>query len=951
MKTPSSFQIGQCWTSEGEPELGIGFVKVLDSISVAIEFPSASQARLYRIKTAPLRRLEFRTGEKIQSKSGQSITIERIEVRDNLTWYIAAGDAVICESELSPKLTLQRPMERFLAGHWDPLKAFSLRRRTLEFYYRHLCSPVRGMIGPRVQLLPHQVYVTQEICRRGLPRALLADEVGLGKTIEAAWIMHRLLATGRIRRVLILVPESLVNQWFVELFRRFNLSFWVPASQTEEVLEEDDISSQERVILSIESVASLFEQGLLKCDDWDLVIVDEAHRVTWSPDPPSAEYNVLQALSAKMTGLLLLTATPEQLGLEGHFSRLHLIDPERFSSLEKFKTEHQAYLRVVGFAERMLSGEKFPPAEMKILKKMLEGIVAPEAIESSLTSRSTVLALIDHYGTGRVYFRNSRSVVELEDCAFPKRRLERHLLPGAKGSRSKDLESKVQGSKVTEANENMLQWLAEFAKSHTQEKSLLICSSAKQVIEWEKRLRDDFALKVVAFHEELSLLARDRNAAYFEDPAGATILLCSEIGGEGRNFQHASHLILADLPEDPDVLEQRIGRLDRIGQASDISIHVPYVAKSYTERLLLWHDEVFHAFSKPPKGAREVYDLYRDELISFREKTTTSAGAQGAKAGTRIGKAGAHAIQDEFLSLLTRAAKSYEDQLTKIEAGRDRLIEMNSFDPVEAPRWVQVLENAERTEELKLYFEDLLDAMGLHSDDLDSESLFVDPGHGQYVSYFPGLPAEGLSFTFSRTKALRRTDLTLMTWDHPMVNETLAQIVGQEFGNVSVAGWSKSQVVIECTFVFQAATTESKWFADEFFPSTPIRIVIEATGKDMTSELDWQTLSKTLSPLNATAAAFVKKLPGERIRGLLNKALSQAQGISNPIKHRSLLRMNTAIDEEIARLKSFQAKNELINELEIQWWNDRRVNLVNAFSGAQVRLDSFLLVVPEQLGS
>jgi ATP-dependent helicase HepA len=926
VKTPPSFQIGQCWTSEGEPELGIGFVKIFDNTSVAIEFPSASQARLYRIKAPPLRRLEFRMGEKVQAKSGEVITIERIEVRDHLIWYVAVNDTEICESELSPKLTLQRPMDRFLAGHWDPFKAFSLRRRTLEFYYRHLNSPARGMIGPRVQLLPHQVYVTQEICSRGLPRALLADEVGLGKTIEAAWIMHRLLATGRIRRVLIIVPESLVNQWFVELFRRFNLSFWVPASQADGLLEVDDISDQERVILSTESVASFFEQGLLKATDWDLVIVDEAHRVTWNKDLPSAEYQVLQALAEKMTGLLLLTATPEQLGLEGHYSRLHLIDPERFPSLEQFETEHGAYLRLVGLAERILSGGKLTATEKKTLKILLEGIVPPEEIESSLTRRSTVLALIDHYGTGRVYFRNSRSVVELEHCAFPKRNLERHP---------------IQGSKVTETNEGMIQWLAGFAKSHTQEKSLLICSSAKQVIEWERRLRDEFALKVVAFHEELSLLARDRNAAYFEDPAGATILLCSEIGGEGRNFQHASHLILADLPEDPDVLEQRIGRLDRIGQASDISIHVPFIAQSHTERLLRFHDEVFQAFSKPPKGAREVYEIYRDELIALREESKFQPST----------KASQKKINDGFLSLLARAQKTYQVQLLKIEAGRDRLIEMNSFDPDLAPKLVQTLEKAESTEELKLYFEDLLDAMGLHSEDLDADSLFVDPGHGQYVSYFPGLPAEGLSFTFSRLKALRRTDLALMTWDHPMVTETLAQIAGQEFGNVSVAGWSRSQVAIECTFVLQAAATESKWFADEFFPSTPIRIVIEATGKDMTSELDWETLSKSLVPLNATAAAFVKKLPGERIRGLLNKALSQAQGVSNPIKFQALSKMNAAIDAEIGRLEAFDAKNEFVSSFDLQWWEERKVNLLKAFSGAQVRLDSFLLVVPEQLGS
>jgi ATP-dependent helicase HepA len=579
---------------------------------------------------------------------------------------------------------------------------------------------------------------------------------------------------------------------------------------------------------------------------------------------------------------LLLTATPEQLGLDGHFSRLHLIDPTRFPTLEKFKKEHANYVKV-----------------------------ARDAVKAS-TDRATALDLIDRHGTGRVYFRNSRSVVEFEGFSFPKRKLMRH--------------------EIKDGKEPMVEWLAEFVKAHPKEKSLLICASAKQVIEWEKRLRDDHALKAVAFHEELSLLARDRNAAYFEDPAGAAILLCSEIGGEGRNFQHASHLILADLPEDPDALEQRIGRLDRIGQASDISIHVPYSVRTNTERLLRWHEEVFHAFESPPKGAHEVHALYREEWASLREKTITKA------------------TDVQFETLIKNAKRDYEKQLEKIEAGRDRLIEINSFDPVEAPKLVAALVEAEKAEELKLYFEDLLDAMGLHSDDLDADSLYVDPGHGQYVSYFPGLPPEGLSFTFSRTKALRRTDLTLMTWDHPMVSETLAQLVGQEFGNVSVAQWSKAAVIIECSFTFEAAAVDSKWYAAEFFPSTSIRVVLEANGRDMTEIFDWQSLSKSLKALTPKVAAMVKTLPGERIRKLLKQAHSQAQTTSSALRQDAYNKMNAAIDVEIERLKSIQAKNKLVSDTEIQWWTDRKTNLMTAFAGAQVRLDSFLLIVPENWG-
>ena len=897
--------------SEGEPELGMGFVRAQDAQSVAIEFPSATQARLYRKKTAPLRRVEFRVGEKVQSKAGTSFLVARIEIRDELIWYIGS-DQELGESELSPQFTLQRPMERFLAGQWDPLSAYELRRRTLALWHRQLRSPARGMIGPRAQLLPHQLYVVQEVSSRGMPRALLADEVGLGKTIEAGWIMHRLLTTGRMRRVLVIVPEALVNQWFIELFKRFNLSFWVPESQSEDGVLAEDLTTQERVILSQESLLALHAEGTFDASEWDLIVVDEAHRIPWAPGVPSVEYDVIEALAKRARGLLLLTATPEQLGIEGHYSRLHLIDPLRFPTFERFQEEHARYQEIVRMAERLLSDQPLTASERKALQKTLEGKASSGILanlEKPAARRAVILALVDHYGTGRVYFRNSRSVVELEHCSFPKRNLVRHPLASENDEN---------------ASQAMTRWLGEFAREHRKQKTLLICSSAKKVIEWERKLRDDYGIKAVAFHEELPLLARDRNAAYFEDPAGATILLSSEIGGEGRNFQHASRLVLADLPEDPDVLEQRIGRLDRIGQGSDISIHVPFVPGSQQERLLNWHDEVFKAFEAPPKGAGIIFTRYRAGL------------AENGK--------------DRFAKLITAARKDYLKTLGEIETGRDRLIEINSFDPDEGSRLADSLKEAEQSDELRKYFEDVINTLGIHSEDLDADTLFVEPGDGMYVSYFPGLPPEGLRVTFSRNRSLARNDLALMSWDHPMVSETMESIARQEIGNVSVAAWSQPLLLLECSFVLEPSATDGSWYADEFFPTEPIRVVLEATGKDLTEEWDPEKLRQSLSPLSDEAAKMVRKLPGERIRGLLNKALGKTERASATVKTEAQTKMQTAIDDEVSRLTALRGMNALVGESEIQWWLDRKTKLQGAFEGARVRLDSLLLVVPDRLG-
>src|SRR5207302_8514664 len=138
------------------------------------------------------------------------------------------------------------------------------------------------------------------------------------------------------------------------------------------------------------------------------------------------------------------------------------------------------------------------------------------------------------------------------------------------------------------------------------EKVLLICRTPVMVTAIETALRERVKnLKAAVFHEGLSLVQRDRNAAWFADPHGASVLLCSEIGSEGRNFQFAHHLVLFDLPGDPELLEQRIGRLDRIGQTATIRIHVPFGRGSESEVAARWYHEGLNAFDKHPRGAPE----------------------------------------------------------------------------------------------------------------------------------------------------------------------------------------------------------------------------------------------------------------------------------------------------------------------------------------------------------
>ena len=212
--------------SEREPELGLGLVVSVDHASrrVALDFPATGERRLYALGTPVLKRVEFRPGESITMREGKTFVIESVEDEAGVLVYVGQNRRAR-EDAISDVTSVSLPQERLMAGQVDPGEVFDLRYRALQAQARFRQSDVRGFLGGRLELIPHQFYILHEVSGRQIPRVLLADEVGLGKTIEACLILQRLLAIGRVQRVLILVPESLTHQWFVELLRRFNLWF------------------------------------------------------------------------------------------------------------------------------------------------------------------------------------------------------------------------------------------------------------------------------------------------------------------------------------------------------------------------------------------------------------------------------------------------------------------------------------------------------------------------------------------------------------------------------------------------------------------------------------------------------------------------------------------------------------------------------------------------------
>ncbi|MBI4650330.1 DEAD/DEAH box helicase family protein [Candidatus Desantisbacteria bacterium] len=316
-----NYKTGQRFISEMEPELGLGIIKEIDERFVLIHFPQSDCKRKFAISSSPLKRVEFMAGDIVKSRTGVSFQVTSIHSHDGIIIYYGNNNK-LPENELSDNISFSTPEGRLISGFIDNNKDFNLRYKTLINRYNSKKSSIRGFIGGRIDLIPHQIYVSHEISSRHIPRVLLSDETGLGKTIEACLVVHRLLLSERICRVLILVPDSLVHQWFIELMRRFNLIFRIFDKEHCESIELSDNTANPFLedqlgLCNIDFLTSNPKWGKKAIEaQWDMLIIDEAHHLTVK----SPMYNMAEELSRASKGLMLLTATPEQLGHLSHFS-------------------------------------------------------------------------------------------------------------------------------------------------------------------------------------------------------------------------------------------------------------------------------------------------------------------------------------------------------------------------------------------------------------------------------------------------------------------------------------------------------------------------------------------------------------------------------------------------------------------------------------------------------
>ena len=915
-----SFAIGQRWISETENSLGLGMITALDFRSVTLHFPASDETRIYSVAQAPLTRIALNKGEQLHHQTGWQGEVLDVQEMNGLLFYLvknAQGEEIIVnEKELSPIISFSQAKDRLFSAQIDRSEHFALRYQTLLHQQAQFQSPLRGLRGNRAGLIPHQLHIAQEVGNRINPRVLLADEVGLGKTIEAGMILQNQLFAEKVQRVLIIVPETLQHQWLVEMLRRFNLHFSLFDEERCEDFAEQAINpfSTESLIICaldwLKAHPNRVQQAIEA--KFDCLIVDEAHHLAWSENAPSAAYLLVEQLANAIPSVLLLTATPEQLGLESHFARLRLLDPERFYDYQSFLKEQENYQPVADAVQSLLSEKPLSAVEKNHISDLLnerdveplfKALACHNDEEKQAARQELIQNLIDRHGTSRILFRNTRQGVK----GFPHRIYHQITIDTA------EVDEKIH-------------WLIDFLKSHRNEKILVICKTAQTAIQLEQVLREKEAIRSAVFHERMSIIERDRAAAYFADTDnGAQVLLSSSIGSEGRNFQFACHLVLFDLPENPDLLEQCIGRLDRIGQTRDVQIYVLCLANSAQQDLARWYHEGLNAFEQTCPIGMALFEQY-ESLLKVQSENKA-----------------------DFDQLILQTQKQAKALRLALEKGRDRLLELNSNGGEKAQQLATEITQIDNSPQLVDFALNLFDIIGVEQDDLGESSIVITPTGTMLVPDFPGLKEEGVTVTFDRQLALAREELEFLTWDHPMIRQGIDLIASGDIGKASMALLVNKQLpagtlLVELIYMIESQSPKGLQL-NRFLPPTPVRLLLDSKGNDLAGQVNFDTLQNKLKPLGKDIANKMVKIARPNIEQLIKIGDHKMTEIAQAQIQEARKLADQTLSTELNRLIALKAVNKNIRQVEIDALEKQRVLSLEELSKASWRLDSLRVIV------
>ncbi|HEV2529111.1 MAG TPA: SNF2-related protein [Thermomicrobiales bacterium] len=661
----------------------------------------------------------FGKGAILRSRSvGMNGTVTRSRDVDGLTTYWMrfgddTADRRLTEEDIELASPARDPLTLLRTSAPGDHRAFALGLRARQLLYAYSSDDLVSLSNARIELLPHQVFVAHRVLQRTPPRFLLADEVGLGKTIETGLIIKEMRARGAASRVLVIAPSGLVPQWMSELSQKFNEQFTRIDSITlpgllAQATPEQVWSDHPLIVTSLHLLRAHPDYvDLLAEESWDLIVFDEAHHLRKSrrggesDDVQTTEaYRLAEQLRASTDALLLLTATPLQIHPSELHSLLDLLDPTLFPSYHEFERYRRQIPILNDLTHRIDTFDALAPDEQAELAQSIHGVLS-ETVRTRTLEPSLILAALQSGGAERqgivdlvadrhllssVMIRNrkrnvfdnmqprqakvlhlaysdeerlaydevTRYIEHAYDIATQRRDQAlgfvmvtyRKMLTSSAQTLRQSLERRVTrleairlvhnmvhrktrlafeaesdgdeldgllqkyestvheidpagidleirelrrlcqllGQVKTETKATRLQEMLAGVLSDPQEKVLIFTQFAATMTWLGEQLRDLY--RVVTFSGSMSPQDKDRTIDQFRDPAGAQVMIATEAAGEGRNLQFCHVMVNYDLPWNPMKVEQRIGRLDRIGQTHPVEIYNFAVEDTLEDRIL-----------------------------------------------------------------------------------------------------------------------------------------------------------------------------------------------------------------------------------------------------------------------------------------------------------------------------------------------------------------------------
>ncbi|MGI6081369.1 MAG: DEAD/DEAH box helicase [Limnochordia bacterium] len=473
-------------------------------------------------------------------------------------------------------------LRSFVTGSYDSKQWYELRNEAESLSLSRGFDRLVSLEALDIELYEHQKEAVFRVLRDMRGRALLADEVGLGKTIEAGVTLREYLMRGLVHSVLILVPASLLSQWCLELAEKIKVR--IPVGRGPASFETS------QVIASLDTAKRPENAAIIHARRWDMVIVDEAHRLK---NKKTANWKFVNAIEKKY--LLLLTATPVQNDLSELYNLITLLQPGQLKTYSQFKQEFMLDKHSPKNLTRLrelLSEVMVRRGRREVFMRFPRREVRSMAVPLSSEERVFYTAMVDHLRCAyRAQPANKRNLLPLllllrETCSHPAaaratlqamhRVREQRLLPEAA------LVELLELSHI--ASPAKLRLTMEFLAGLRQEKAIVFTEFKATQMALAMACQQA-GVGATLYHGGLD--SKAKQAAIDEFRHSSQVLISTEAGGEGHNFQFCQTLINYDLPWNPMRLEQRIGRVHRLGQQRPVLV-VNVVTEGTVEAYMLY---------------------------------------------------------------------------------------------------------------------------------------------------------------------------------------------------------------------------------------------------------------------------------------------------------------------------------------------------------------------------